>query len=121
MAPIDSSKTRFLRGLSIRRCGRVDAGEDRGEDLPVTLRTAQAPRAGVVAGDPAAEEEDLSHGVFVGGNGGTEGEVAEGLEGVVELVEARIARGPPGVAPGEGLGGGGGEAEEPFGTWSRSR
>ena len=42
-----------------------------------------------------------------------EGEVTEGLQGVVELVEPRVAGGPPGVATGEGFGIGGREAEEP--------
>ncbi|NCX98463.1 MAG: hypothetical protein EBX35_07780 [Planctomycetia bacterium] len=67
----------------------------------------------LVAAEEAAQVERLGHRVLVGRHGRAEGEVAQGLEGVVEFVEPGVAGRPPGVALCERLGPGGRKAEQP--------
>lgn len=70
----------------------VDAVEDRGHDLTVAGRPPGTFGVGLVAGDEPAQKQRLGHRMLVGGNGWTEGEVSEGLQGIVEFIEPIVAR-----------------------------
>ena len=68
---------------------------------------------GLVAGELAPQVQGLGHRMLVGRHWIAEGKVAEGLEGIIELVKAAVTSGPPAVPLGKGLGPGGRQPEQP--------
>ena len=85
---------------------RLQALDDVDEDRPLGRRVGPADRTGrgAVGGDPAPGVQHDGGVVAVGGNGGAERVEPEVLQQVVELAERRVARRPPAVALGEGVG-----------------
>ena len=71
---------------------------------------------GAGGGDAFGDLEEGGGGVFVGGDGGAEGDVAEVLEGVGEGEVVGVVGCPEAVALGEFFGGEGGETEEIVGA-----
>ena len=88
------------------------ASGDLGQHLAVALGTPGRARVGGVALDPAPQLQKLRRVVPVARDGLPEGEAAQVLKRVVELVEAGIAGLPPGVAAGEEIGGEGREPQQ---------
>src|SRR5690348_12431314 len=72
----------------------ADLGEDVAEQLAVGFRADRAARVGRVAADPAPQLQEHRGGMLVGGHRRAEGQKAEVLQHVVQLVEPRVARQP---------------------------
>jgi hypothetical protein len=80
-----------LKGVVIGSVEGFDSPSDVGEDIAIGLRTLGRARMGVVATNPTPKLQEHRGGVFICGDRRAEGQEAEILKEVVNLVEGRVA------------------------------